>query len=211
MGWTPTIYTARPVFVADFESIARNTGGQIDWNKVPASYIQGTRYTIEAAAQANAGATSITVAALPVDLPVGTILDFEGAGKFAILTAHAAKGATTLTVEALDAQIDNEDEAIYLVSASGKKAIRAGTVMVQITGGKYVPRADRPGSEEAVGLLFSMATEDSNVDALTGYGILVGGVIYENLLPETITSYKSELASNGAGFVWVTYKDGRET
>ena len=52
--------------------------------------------------------------------------------------------------------------------------------------------------------------ENSTTDALTGYGLIVGGVIYETLLPETITSYKTELDTNGLGWVWLTYADGRD-
>lgn len=209
MGWT-TQYPATPSFVADWNSVARNTGGQIDWSRVPDNYRAGTTYTITANGAAIAGATSIAVDALPVALPTGTVLNFTGAGEFAILTAPAAAGATTLTVEALDAAIEDNDTATYLTSASGSKVIKAGTVMCQLSSGKYVPRADRPGSEEAVGLLISAATENSTTDALTGYGLIVGGVIYETLLPETITSYKTELDTNGLGWVWLTYADGRD-
>lgn len=107
-------------------------------------------------------------------------------------------------------QIDWASVPSGYAGASGKKVIKAGTVLCQLANGKYIPRVDRPGTEEAVGLLISTATEDSLVDALTGYGILVGGVIYENLLPEDITLFKTELATNGAGFVWVQYSDSRE-
>lgn len=210
MGWKTTVYGSMPGFVADPESIDRNTGRQIDWAKVPESYKAGTRYTITTSAQANAAATSISVTALPVALPVGTVLDFSGAGEFAILTAAAAAGATSLTVEALDAQIESGDTATYLISESNDKVIPAGTVMCELSTGYVVPRAARPGSEEAIGLLWSTATQNENSAALSGYGIIVGGVIYETLLPETITSYKSELASAGTGFVWSAYSDSRE-
>lgn len=209
MAWTKT-YTTAPAFVADWQSIDRNTGRQIDWSLVPDSYRAGTTYTITAAANAAAEAESLTVDALPVALPVGTVLRF-GEGKYARLTAPAAAGATTLAVEKLATALAEDDEATYTVSQSGSKVIPAGTVMSQLSSGKLVPRAARPGSEAAIGLLISTATENSKNDSLSGYGVVVGGVIYENLLPETITDYKTELGTNGSGWVWQTYGDNTET
>jgi len=215
MGWRQTIYGSMPNFVADPESIDRNTGRQIDWSKVGPAYMAGQRYTITAGATAAIAATSITVAALPVALPVGTVLDFTGAGKFATLTANAAAGATAITVEALDASVINGNTAVYVVSYSQEKVIPAGTVMAELASGLIVPRAARPGAETAMGILWSTATSalyEPNSDSLSGYGIIIGGVIYENLLPEVITAYKTELntAGVGTGFAWQTYADSRE-
>jgi hypothetical protein len=210
MAWRTTIYGSMPAFVADPESIDRNTGRQIDWTKIPVSYIAGTSYTITATEPAIATATEITVAALPVALPTGTLLNFAGTGEVAELSAPAAAGATTLTVLALDAAIEDNDTATYIVSASNDKVIPAGTVMCELSTGYVVPRAARPGSEAAIGILWSTATQNSLTDALTGYAIIVGGVIYETLLPETITSYKTELETNGTSWVWETYSDNRE-
>lgn len=290
MGWQSTIYGSAPSFVADPESINRNTGRQIDWDVVTVAYAAGTSYTVQVndadaaegdtaltvdalpvalpigalldfgtlaadaqvvttTAQANAAATSIAVVALTIAIPAGTILNFTGAGEYANVTADAAVGATSLTVEALDAQIESADTAnypgvaqrmiavltvaaaaaataltvaplagpitdnataTYKVSTSHTKVIPAGTVMCELSSGKVVPRAARPGSEAATGILWSTATQNSPSDALSGYGIIVGGVIYETLLPETITSYKTELETNGTSWVWETYSDSRE-
>lgn len=213
MGWKTTIFGSMPNFVADPESIDRNTGRQIDWAKIPASYTAGTNYTITASATAAIAAVTIAVTALPVALPVGTVLNFTGAGKFATLTANALKGATALTVEALDASVVNGNTATYTVSFSQAKVIPAGTIMSELTSGLVVPRVARPGSEAAIGILWSTATDNTyepNSDSLSGYGIIIGGVIYENLLPETITAYKTELNTSGTGFAWATYADSRE-
>ncbi len=208
MGWN-TAYVSSPAFVVDWNSIDRNTGRQIDWTRVPESYRAGAAYTVKANGAALAAAVAITVDPLPIALPVGTRLDFTGAGEFAILTAPAALGATSLTVEALDAGIEDNDEATYLVSNSNKKVIPAGTVMCIIAANnKMVPRVARPGSEEAMGLLLATASEGD--EGLTGYGVVIGGVIYENLLPETITSYKTELETNGTSWAWQTYADSSE-
>ena len=51
---------------------------------------------------------------------------------------------------------------------------------------------------------------------LTGYGLIVGGVIHENLLPDATDTprtlaapIKTELNAAGTGFAWRTYNDGR--
>lgn len=294
MGWRSTIYASAPHFVVDPEVVARNSGRQIDWDKVTNAYLAGVSYTVQTndanakqgdttitmdalpvalplgavldfgtlaadayvvttSAQANAAATSIAVTALTVAIPSGTVLKF-GADEFAELTADAAAGATSLTVAALAAQIESADTAnypgvaqrmlvqltaaadaaatsitvaplpapvpdnstaTYKVSMSREKVIPAGTVMCELSSGKVVPRAARPGSETAIGFLWSTATSSTyepNSDSLSGYGIIIGGAIYETLLPETITSYKTELttAGVGTGFSWHTYADSRE-
>lgn len=208
MGWNKT-YNSSPGFVVDDNSADRSEGGQIDWSRVPDTYRAGVAYTVTVTAQANAAATSITVAALPVALPISTVLTF-GVGKYAKLTAPAAAGATSLAVEALPAQINNASTATYRVSQSRKKVIPGGTVMCRLSGGLLVPRAVAPGSEQAIGLLIGTAIEGLPEHALTGYGLIVGGVIYETLLPETITSYKTELETNGLSWVWVPYVDSSE-
>lgn len=211
MGWN-TNYASSPIFVADWNSIDRNTGRQVDWSEVPDSYRAGVSYTITATEVAAAAAVEITVAALPVALPVGTLLNFLGAGEVAELSAPAAVGATTLTVLALDAAIEDNDTATYTVSQSGDKVIKAGTAMSQLTNGKIVPRVVSTGAGAigAIGLLETAAQENSKTDSLSGYGVIVGGVIYETLLPEVITSYKTELETNGMSWVWAVYADSSE-
>lgn len=212
MPWTQTTYQSTPDFIADPESIDRNTGRQIDWTQVPDSYKSGVSYNITTTAQAAAAATSVSVAALPLALPAGATLDFGGPGRFAKLTAPAAVGATSLTVEALDAIIPTATTAVYTISKSGNKAVPSGTVMAQLANGKVVPRAARPGAEVAIGLLWGTAIENLPSHAYSGYAIIVGGVIYENLLPEgaPIAGIKTELVNAGTGWLWQTYADSSE-
>lgn len=168
-------------------------------------------------ADAAAGATSIAVTAIGQQIESGDTALFPGVAQrmTAVLSAPAALAATSITVLPLSTPIIDNATATYKISYSREKVILAGTVMCELSSGKYVPRAARPGSETATGILWSTATEgawSANSDSLTGYGIIIGGVIYENLLPETITSYKSELqtAGVGTGFSWQTYADSRE-
>lgn len=79
------------------------------------NYHSGVLRTITASAQAIVGATSISVNALPQALLSGTILNFGtlASPKWAVLTAGAAQNATSISVAALQTQIDNANTAYY--------------------------------------------------------------------------------------------------
>lgn len=98
-------------------------------------------------------------------------------------------------------------------AVTGKKFLKAGTVMHELTAGavgKLIPRdADHAGNF----LLISDAYEGSKTDSLSGYGVYAGGYFYENLLPQATgnprtigNTIKNEL---GATFRWDTYQDIR--
>lgn len=287
-----TYYTGSSAgFIADHKSITRMPGGrQIDWDYVTAAY-RDTSATIQLSADAAAGATSLTVDALPVKvkagtilnfgslapvtvtlndgsvsagdtsitvtalsgpIPAGTYLDFSGgtnaqvarvntaaiAGATSLtvypldgtiansttatfnggtlqarVTANAAAGATSLTVDELQFAI--ADDSTATLEGTDDYTVLAGTVMAALTSGKLVPRAIIPNAETAVGLLESNATESDRSAALSGYGVIIGGAVYENLLPDanggsTISStYKTELqtAGVGTGFGFFQYAD----
>lgn len=104
------------------------------------------------------------------------------------------------------------------VDNNGNKYVPDGTVMALMAGGKVVPRVDvllqaevgyegdLTGDEEAIGLLIGEANEADRSDALTGYGVLLGGVVYENLLPDAehadFDTWKTELAANAMPFLF---------
>jgi hypothetical protein len=182
----------------------------------------GTNKFARLTADAAAGATSLAVAAIPTALAGAETATVSGQ-KYAQTTAAAAAGATSLAVEALAIGIDAGDIAIAPSTADSdmgaKKHIKAGTVMCELSSGKVVPRAVRPGAETAIGILETAADQDSATDAISGYGIIKGGMIYENLLPDATggppavlpTAYKTELqtAGVGTGFGWEVYADTR--
>lgn len=75
--------------------------------------LQGTGVTVKLAADAAAGATSLTIDALTGTVPAGTILRF-GAGKYARVTAQGDVSDTTLSVAKLTVPIANDAEATYI-------------------------------------------------------------------------------------------------
>ena len=105
----------------------------------------------------------------------------------------------------------------YLNAASGRKIIPAGTAMGTLLGsGKMSPRVVT--TNPAVGLLEGDAVENELVDSLSGYGLIVGGVVYENLLPDATggppavlaSAVKTELQTNcPRGFQFEVYQDTR--
>lgn len=210
MGRT-TWYDTIPGFVAGSASVIRNSGRQIDWSQVPEKY-RSTAVLVKLNGAVSVDDTSITVDALLGAIPSGALLHFGEAKEFVRTTAAAAIGATSITVEAVPTAIEDNDEAYY--GGVGDKVIPAGTVMAELSGGKLVPRVDRPGSETATCILEASASDGDESAAASGHGCIVGGVIYENLLPTysdtNWSTIKGELVTAGVGsFVWETYADDR--
>lgn len=117
----------------------------------------------------------------------------------------------------LGAQIDWGSVDPARVDGNGRKYVPDGTIMARIAAsGKVVPRRDVAleegnalGTETAVGILIGEAGEGDRNDAMTGYGLLLGGVVYNNLLPDfgqgALVTWKTELETNGLTFVYLTH------
>lgn len=208
-----TTYTnyslSRLTFIVDQTSVTRTTGVQIDWSLVPESFREGA-FMVKLSAAALATATSISVDALSAAVPKGTVLVF-GVGKYAKTTAIANAAATSIAVEALPAALADNDEA-WVSDVTNKKVIPAGTILANLAAGKAIPRYAVTGAETATGILETTAVESDNQ---TGYGEIVGGFIYSNLLPDYgrtgFATWQGELNAAGvsAGFGWRTYVDSR--
>jgi len=114
--------------------------------------------------------------------------------------------------------VDADD---YTESATGKKRIPAGTVVSEFADGSVAPygSTDATASPDetpttAIGLLASEANEDSLAEAASGYGIITGGVVWENLLPDATAGSlaggtKTALTNGGAEFKYYQYEDDR--
>lgn len=199
-----------PGFVADYGSLARTTGRQIDWESVPDKY-RTSAFVVKLNGAALADAVSLTVDPLPQPVPVGTLLHFGQSKEFARVTAAAAAGAVSLTVEAIPSALEDNDEA--LVPGVGVKRIKAGTVMCELASGKIIPRVDRPGSETAIGLLIADAEDGAYNAALSGHGLFAGGIFYKELLPESadsnLATWIGEINTAGPGIRLETFSDSR--
>lgn len=202
---------SRPPFVADWESINRDTGHTIDWANVGEAYRTTPGQVIRMAAAALADSASLTVDALALPVTAGTLLNFGQASENVRVTTNAAAGATTLAVDPDHAAIEDNDEAT--VTGTGYKFIPAGTRMGDAgTDGKIYPRVET--SNPATMILATNAYEDSEIHNRGSHGVLLSGVLYENLLPgatgdpATIpAAEKTELAAAGCFFTFQQYRD----
>jgi len=109
----------------------------------------------------------------------------------------------------------------FIDEATGKKRLKAGQVVSELADGSVIEYGGTDASASpdetpttAVGLLASEANEDAPAEALSGYGIITGGVVWENLLPnaeagELPAGTKTALTNGGAAFQYHTYEDDR--
>lgn len=223
MGRVTSNLNSSASFIADPSSITRMPGGrQIDWTLVGGEYqtTPGLAAVVVAlSASALAAATSISFAALSGPIPSGTVLDF-GTNKFARTTAAAAAAATSVAVAALPTALAGSESATFAGTAgTGSKVLPAGTPVGDALGsGKVAPRIVT--TNPAIGLLETAAVENDVSAAISGVGIVIGGVVFENLLPAAwlsgtpkvlASAVKTELqtAGVGTGFAFQQYGDSR--
>lgn len=96
-------------------------------------------------------------------------------------------------------------------------ATNDGTASVsQVVGGTYAAGGTIIAARSAAGILETDAVYLGHGDSLSGYSLLVGGVVYDTLLPDATSTpkvlpaaYKSELAAAGCSFKYSTYADSR--
>jgi hypothetical protein len=178
-----------PAWAADFLSPDKLIPGGA--KVVAASFNSGTPYTVTVAdAAAAQGDVALGVAALGVAIPAGTVLDFgvHGSGwqMLAMLSADAAAGATSLTVEPLSGAISDTATATFYADADGRKPIASGTVLgrdwSERDGGAGFGPADTAGGDDEIFLVaFDVTDAAVNNDVEL---VKPGATIYENLLPE---------------------------
>lgn len=208
----------RPNFVADWESVDRDTGHTIDWASVGNEFRVGA-FLVTSPAGAAAAAVSLPVSALAGPIPAGALLTFGTLENVRVTTAALA-GAVALAVDPLPDAIEAGDTAAYVPNMQAPKVVPAGTRMgtTGITNGRMAPRSATNAAEF---LLLTDAVEPTG-SAQAGhlnrgaYGVIRGGVIYENLLPgatgspqRILAAERTELQTAGisTGFSWVQYRD----
>lgn len=198
---------SRQAGVVDRFTLRRNSGREVDWNLVSDRRRPDTA-VIKLNGAVTAADVSMTVDALPVAVPAGTLLNFGEASETVRVTTAAAKGATTLAIDPAPTGIEDNDEAT--IKGSLEKSIKPLTVMAELASGKIIPRGDVTGAETA-NCIIETAAAESDVSC-TGYGTLTGGALYENLMPDAVagdvsSTYKTELKNNNCTFTFEDYGD----
>lgn len=162
-----------------------------------------------------AGATSITVDAIPTALAGAETATFEGGVLLAVVDAAADAGDTTVTVEDLPFALADVSEATvpgYVGNEQPRgRHLKAGTIVDLTADGKIVPSSLATSGLTAYGILATNADEFSETDAASGYGVIVSASVYENLLPDaghaSISTWKTELLARGGFWLFQTYAD----
>lgn len=204
----------RPPFVVDQNSLIRTLGRQVNFDKCGDQFKTGAFKVTVGPAGAAADATSVPiVGTLGGALKKGYLLSFGGK-KFARLSADVAAGVASLPVDALATALVSGDSTF--AGGTGNKRVPAGTCIVEDTDGKVYPRINETGAKTAYGFLETDAQENSPTDAETGYGVIRGGSLFENQLPDARANggslsgtWKTELKANDAQFMFDTYYDSR--
>lgn len=107
-------------------------------------------------------------------------------------------------------QVDWENvDAAFLNATTGKIELPAGLRVYEQADGKIVD-VDGDDGGTLLGLLETNAIEGDKSAALTGYGVIRGGIVYLELLPETLDgSAQTALKAIGTGFAFEPYNDTR--
>ena len=202
MALTTTALTRlRPY--ADESSLERAGGQLINWAAITAvnglKQIRAGTVVGRKAGKALPCGTSVTLTSVVVATNVAT----------ATLVAHGFAVGDVIIVAGANLAYVNGSKTVATVPtpdtftfvATGSDATATGTITARVT---------------AIGILETDATEGAGAESLSGYSLLVGGVVYESLLPDATSSpkvlpaaYKTELASAGCTFKYVAYADNR--
>jgi hypothetical protein len=213
MGRTTT-NTTRPAFVADPGSIDRNTGRQVDWTNVPTTFknADGNKVILAGtvmSGEVNSDGIGDAGKMVPRSATTTVTVAVSSNVATATATAHPFKVGDTVYITGANLAYVNGEKTVASVPTANTFTFAAVGADASATG--TITTAWR-----TCGILETNATENSTTDSLSGYGVIVGGVVYENLLvdatgtPKVLPAqYKTELSELGLGFYYATYQDSR--
>ena len=202
---TRTLTTLRPV--VDEASLERTTGAQVQWSRVTATNADSAKIVRAFAVVGRTASGALvprsvaaTLTSVVVTANVATVT----------LVAHGYAVGDVITVAGAN-----------LAYANGRKTVltvpTADTFTVEATGGNATATGTITGNYAAVGFIETDATQNAPAEAATGYGVVVGGVIYESILPDASggppktlsAAIKAELVTSGCTFKFAPYTDSR--
>jgi len=197
----------RPGFILGVNYDA-NDGRQVDFDRVPVSFknSDGNKKVPGGTVVSETGAGKV----VPRSSTKGTVsnLTQTSGTATATQTAHGYETGDTVTIAGADQAEYNGDHVITVTDAdtytfsvdSGATTPATGTITAYI---------------KADAILLASAVENDNNAALSGYGVVIGGVVFKNLLQESgnadFDTWLSELKEAGTGFAFETYSDDRTT
>jgi hypothetical protein len=183
--------------------------GELSSGKViPLKLITATYTAASAAKAGNTGNGVLTAAGTPV-------VAGGQAGVYKIVFIEPASNLGTFIVEDPNGVVIGEGVVGTAFSNQIAFTIADGSTDF-IAGDEFTFTVTQSDGSKCAGLIYSDATQGSLTDASTGYGMVVGGYVFENLLPEATGSpkvitaaQKAALALCGPGFVYEQYQDTR--
>ena len=191
--------------VVDESSLERVMGAQIDWASITADadgakrVKAGTVVSRKADGMVQPRSFTLTLTSVVVASNVATATK-NGHG-YSVGEQLFISGANLSYVNGLKTIASVPDANTFTFDATGANATATGTIVA---------------SRVATEILETDATDTNLAESYTGYGSLVGGVLYENLLPDAAgtpkvlpTQYKTELKNANASFKFVQYADTR--
>jgi hypothetical protein len=204
MGLTTTnLSRVRPY--ADEASLERAGGHQIDWTAVSLVDADSKKYvkagTVMGKTAAGLlvprGTTQTITVAVTSNVATATLVGHGySVGDVLIISGASLAYANGTKTVATVADADT-----FTYAATGANGTATGTIVA---------------SRTAIGLLETDAVQNGHADSLSGYSLLVGGVVYETLLPDATgtppvlaAATKAELTAAGCSFKYVAYADSR--
>jgi hypothetical protein len=191
--------------VVDESSLERNPGAQIDWAVITADadgakrLKAGSIVSRKADGKVQPRSYTLTLTSVVVASNVATATKV-GHG-YSVGETIFISGANLAYVNGLKTIATVPDADTFTFVATGSNATATGTIIA---------------SRVATEMLETDATDKNLAEALTGYGSLVGGGFYENLLPDASgtpavlpAQYKTELTNAGCSFKFRQYADSR--
>jgi hypothetical protein len=189
----------------DEESLERAGGHQIDWTTVTLADADSKKYlkagTVVGKTAAGLlvprGATQTITVVVTSNVATATLVGHgHSVGDVLIIS-----GANLAYVNGTKTIASVPDADTFTFVATGANGTATGTIVA---------------SRTAIGILETDAVYASHSDSLSGYSLLVGGVLYETLLPDATgtpkmlpAAYKTELDAAGCTFKYQTYADSR--
>jgi hypothetical protein len=191
--------------VVDESSLERMNGLQIDWASITADadgakrLKAGTIVSRKADGKVQPRSFTQTLTSVSVTSNVATAT--KVAHGYSVGEQIYVSGANLAYVNGIKTIATVPDADTITFAATGANASATGTIVA---------------SRVATEMIETDATDLNRVEALSGYGSLVGGVFFENLLPDATgtpkvlpTQYKSELVTAGCTFKFRQYADSR--
>jgi len=185
---------------ADESSLERAGGHRIDFSRVAGPLVAGTIIGRSASRLILPVATKLLISSIMVDNNVAIVVSNNHG--LAIGDRIVIEGTGVAYIDGVRVVTEVVDNMTYRVAVSGQNTVMNSNGMTW----RHV----------AVGMLETDASRDDPAATQGGYSVLVGGVVYENLLPDASgnpkripQALKDELRLAGCTFKFVEYRDSR--